>query len=177
MKKWLQTLSLPKMITVLCLLGLGVNGLVQVGLQRDMSQKAAQLRTQIAESQQLSGQMKDGLNGLPELRDTTAHMAQTLTTLQTTTAQMNQGLGQLESTVSGIDGTVQALGQSTKSTDVQVQAAEQTAADLQALLQQIGAVNGDVINNLNQMISNQQAINADLEDMNNKTKILPRLGG
>lgn len=177
MKSILLALSVPKIITVLCLLGLGVNGLVQVGLQRDMTQKAEQLRGQIAQTQQLSLQMKDGLSGLADLRDTSTHMAKTLTALQTSTSAMSQGLGTLEGTVSGIHGTVQALGTSVSKTDKQVQATAGTASQLLDILNGIQGVNDDVISHLNGMIADQQRINANLQEMNRKTQLLPQWGG
>lgn len=171
--KWLHRLTVPKVLTVLCLLGLGINGLIQVGLQRDMGKKAAQLNTQVAAAQSLSGKMKDSLTGLTELRDSTTHMSGTLHALAAATADMNGGLALLSTTVSGIAVSVQALSQSTQASQHEIQSAQQASSSLLALLQQMTDINNHLISGLNQMMTDQSGINADLESMNRKTQMLP----
>ncbi|WP_018131056.1 hypothetical protein [Effusibacillus pohliae] len=176
-KDWLQALSIPKLITVLCLLGLGVNGLVQMGVQRDIAVKSEKLRAQVVEAQQLSDSMKSGLNGLTELKDTTLHMAGTVKQLQSATHDMHLGLVTLDQTVAGINQSVQTIGQSTQQSVSQIQTTEATARALLDFLQKISLANGQVIANLNQMMQDQQRINQNLDEMNRKTAILPRWGG
>jgi methyl-accepting chemotaxis protein len=177
MKAFLLKLTIPNVFTVLCLLALGVNGLLQVGLQRDMAQKAEKLQANLQRTQQLSGEMKDGLHGLSELRDASAHMAGTLSELEQTTAAMSGGLEQLDSIVHGIDGTIGQLGTSTQASGEAVNSTDQHARDLLAILQKIHDVNGDVIQHLDRMIADQRGVNADLADLNAKTQVLPQTGG
>lgn len=176
MVKWFQVLSVPKVITVLCLLGLGANGLVQVGLQKDIAAKSEKLKAQIAETQQLSGNMKNGLNGLTELKESTVHMAGTLRELKTTTSDMDQGLATLDQIVSGINQSVQSIGHSTQQSVNQIQVTQEAARQLLVFLQNISQVNSEVIANLNQMIQDQTTINQNLEEMNRKTDLLPKWG-
>lgn len=170
--KWLTALSVPKVLTVLCLLGLGVNGLLQVALQRDMAQKAVQLNTQVASAQTLSGNMKDSLNGLNDLKSSTVHMQSTLQSLAGATSDMDQGLALLFTTVNGISGSIHTLGASTETSQKEIQSAKQTSSELLDLLQQMVHVNTDVMSNLNQMMVDQNGINQDLSAMNQKTQIL-----
>jgi DNA repair ATPase RecN len=173
----LQALSVPKVITVFCLLALGANGMVQVGIQHDMSVKASKLQASLQQSEQLSLQMKNGVSGLNNLRDTTTHMSATLQQLQSSTADMNQGLATLEQIVSGINSAVQNLNQSSKDSDGKISSTIQTSQQLSSLLQQLNQVNTDVVTNLSAIVHDQNGINANLEDMNRKTQLLPRLGG
>ncbi|MGB8954426.1 MAG: hypothetical protein WCC10_03580 [Tumebacillaceae bacterium] len=172
-----KALSVPKIITVLCLLALGVNGLVQAGLQRDMTRKAQQLSQQVATSQELSTQMKQGLNGLGDLQAASARMEETLRQLQAETSGMNGELATLDKTVSGIHSTVTALGSSTQATGETIAAVQKAAEELLGVLKQVGEVNGGMIANLNQMIGDQQAIIQQLAEMNRKTALLPQWGG
>lgn len=170
--KWLTSLSVPRVLTVLCLLGLGANGLLQVTLQRDMAHKAIQLHTQVAGAQTLSGQMKDSLNGLTALKASTQHMQGTLQSLASATGDMDQGLALLYTTVNGISSSIHTLGVSTETSRTQIEAAKQTSAQLLGLLQQMVDVNTDVTTHLNQMMADQNGINQNLESMNQKTQIL-----
>lgn len=174
---WLHAISVPKIITVLCLLALGINGMVQVGIQHDMSIKASKLRTNLQQSEQLSLQMKGGLSGLDNLRDTTKHMSTSIQQLQTSTGDMNQGLATLEQIVGGIDGAVKNLNSSTKDSNSKINTANLTSQQLAVLLQQLNQVNADVVTNLSSIVQDQNAINANLSDMNRKTQFLPGLGG
>lgn len=169
----MKALSVPKVIIVLCLLGLGANGLVQVGLQRDMAAKTSRLRTSIAATEQLSGKMKSGLAGLIPLQQSTEKMSATLSQLESATADMNQGLAQLAQTVSGIKGTVNSLGGSTGGSKTQVESATQSATVLLSILKSLMNVNSNMITNLNQMASDQNQVNANLESMNQKTQLIP----
>lgn len=175
--QWLHAMSVPKMITVLCLLGLGSNGLVQVGLQKDIAAKAQKLSTQITETQQLSGGMKNGLTGLNDLQQSTVHMESTLQELQTTTQDMDQGLSTLGRIVAGIDQSVTTIGQSTRQSVNQIDLTKDAASQLLGFLEKISQVNAQVISNLNQMIQDQKAVNQNLESMNHKTGMLPSWGG
>ncbi|HEU4963856.1 MAG TPA: hypothetical protein VFV52_08390 [Bacilli bacterium] len=184
MKRWtanllqkVPQLTVPKIITLLCLLALGLNGLVQVGIQHDMTEKAQELQMNVAKTQELSTQMKGGLHGLSDLQQSTAHMAGTLRQIHRETAGMSEELGELERTVSGIDSAVQQVGTSTKNTGATLTEAQRASADLLAVLRDIRNINGDVIANLQAMISAQKAINANLSEMNDKTAVLPQLGG
>lgn len=170
--KWLTALSVPKVLTVLCLLGLGANGLLQVGLQRDMAQKAIQLNTQVASAETLSGQMKDSLTGLSALKNSTGHMQLTLQSLAGATSDMDQGLALLFTTVNGISTSIHTLGISTEASQKQIVSAKQTSTELLDVLQQMVNVNTDVMAHLNQMMADQNGINQDLAAMNQKTQIL-----
>ncbi|MBL0385283.1 hypothetical protein JJB07_01375 [Tumebacillus sp. ITR2] len=172
-----KTLTIPKIFTVLCLLALGINGLLQVSLQHDMATKADKLKSQLQHTQQLSGEMKNGLHGLDDLRTASVHMAGTLDQLEQSTSQMSDGLGQLDGIVKGIDGTITQLGVSTQATGTAIDSTCQHANDLLTTLQKIREVNSDVIANLDGMIQNQQRINSDLAEMNAKTAVLPQTGG
>lgn len=171
--KIVKALSVPKIITVLCLLGLGVNGLVQVALQRDMAAKTTQLHASLAQTEKLSGQMKTGLAGLVPLQQSTEQMNSTLTALESATADMSQGLAQLSSTVSGIGDTIVNLGSSTSLSKTQVVGATQSARTLLSILKSLMSVNTNLISNLNQMANDQSAMNADLQSMNQKTQLIP----
>jgi chromosome segregation ATPase len=171
--KWIRALSVPSVLTVLCLLGLGVNGLIQVGLQKDMTKKATQLNKQVATAQNLSGQMKDSLTGLKDLKTSTQHMQGTLLTLASTTGDMDEGLALLYTTVNGISGSIHTLGQSTQTSKSEIESARQTSAQLLSLLQGMVSVNSTIINHLNQMMTDQNGINQDLQSLNQKTQILP----
>lgn len=177
MKNWILSLSVPKILAVLCLLGLGANGLAQVGLQKSIAAKAERLSTQVAQAQQLSGGMKDGLAGLNELKETTVHMEGTLQELQSATSDMDAGLGRLDQIVGGIDKSVQTIGNSTQQSVAQIQLSEKAAAQLLQFLQKISQINSNMISNLNTMMEDQKKVNSNLEDLNRKTNILPRLGG
>ncbi|BCJ86351.1 hypothetical protein [Effusibacillus dendaii] len=102
----LLSLSIPQKITLLCLLGLRANGLIQMGLQNRIVVNAGQLKTQVTEAQQLFSGMKDGLGGLTELKAVTVHMSGNVQELQSATADMDQGLQTLNQTVSGINQSV-----------------------------------------------------------------------
>lgn len=175
--KFLKIMSIPKLITVLSMIGLGVNGLVQVGLQKQMAAKAETLQLQIAQTEQLSGKMKDGLHGIEDLKKASAHMSGTLQSIEEATGDMNNGLATLDQTVSGINGSVKTIGSSTHDSAAVIQTAEQNSDALLAILQQIGQVNSQMIEQMNVMIQAQTAINNNLHQMNQKTAILPGSGG
>jgi ABC-type transporter Mla subunit MlaD len=168
-----KTVSPLKLLAVTALVALGVNGLVQVGLQRDMQAKTGELAQRTAQAVELSKQMNGGLVDLGQLKKTSEHMRQTLQQLQSATATMNQGLATLNTTVQGINGAVAQIGETTAASGSQVTAATNQAESLQSVLQQLMLINSDVISNLGQMIRDQQAINADLAEMNQKTRFIP----
>ncbi|GAX90291.1 hypothetical protein [Effusibacillus lacus] len=174
---WLKTLSVPKVITVLCVLGLGFNGMVQIGLQKGIQAKAQQLDAHVRESKELSGDMKDGLVELEILKETTLHMEGTLGQLKTYTGEMSEGLGRLDQTVKGIDQAVSTIGNTTQASGDKIGATEDTARQLLVILLQINDINGTIISDLQRMIESQRTINRNLEDMNRKTRFLPGWGG
>jgi septal ring factor EnvC (AmiA/AmiB activator) len=86
---------------------------------------------------------------------------------------MNQGLATLNTTVQGINQAVGDIGSSTAVSSQQIHAASQQAESLLSVLEQLAQINQDVVSNLSQMVRDQQAVNADLEQMNQKTRYLP----
>ncbi|ARU63300.1 hypothetical protein CBW65_21670 [Tumebacillus avium] len=176
---WQTTLSVPKAITVLCLLGLGVNGLLQVGIQRDIEQKALQLKGQVAQTHELSGEMKAGLQGLSELQTASARMEAKLGRVQAETAGMNEELAELDGSVRGIGEAVQKLGSSTGATAETLKTAHEAASELLAVLRGIEGTNSGMVTDLAVMLRAQEEINRNLREMNDKTLILPqwRSGG
>ncbi len=171
--QWFNLLSVPKMIGVLCLLGLGVNGLVQVGIQKDMAQKTAKLKAQVEQSQALSSDMKGSLNGLSDLQQSTSHMENTLSKLDSATSDMNTGLATLSTTVSGLDSAINQIAGMTSGSKAQIEKAIETAQTMVNALSDITNLNGHVIQNLSQMSSDESSINNNLKDMNRKLQIIP----
>jgi hypothetical protein len=171
-----RKLSVPQILAVLCLLALGLNGLVQVSLQRDMAEKATLLQQRVAETEAMSVQMKDGLGGLTELQQVSAHMAGTLQGIQAETGGMNQDLAELEQTVGGIGTAIEQISASTKSSGATITATKDAASGMLGVLRQVSTVNSGLIDHLNGMKQDQQRINNALAEMNRKTAILPSLG-
>ncbi|MCL6516257.1 hypothetical protein [Alicyclobacillus sp.] len=168
-----RAFSTPKVLVVVCLAGLGINGLLQVGLQHDMAARSAELQQQVARAQGQSGQMKSSVAGLPHLSATTAEMQNVLGQIEATTAHMDQGLMVLADTVAGIEKDAAALTGSTQASDAQIRQAAATAQALLAQVQDLQRMNADVVAQLRSMASDQVQINRDLEDMNAKTAFLP----
>ena len=109
----LKSIPWRKWIFVAGLVGLGINGLVQVTLQRDMRDKTTVLASQVRQAQSLSGKMTDSLSGLPVVEHQSENMASTLQQLSSQTADMDHGLAILQQTVQGIANAIQSLGGST----------------------------------------------------------------
>jgi hypothetical protein len=163
----------PRILIVAALCGLGVNGLVQVGLQRDMGSKTTLLSSQVQAAQAQSAQMKQSLSGLQQLQKSTKHMASTLSTLSSATSDMDNGLSILENAVVGISDSIAQLGGSTTMSGQQIQSAIQSASKLVGTLNQIQQLNGDVVSHLSQMVNDQAAINNNLSELNQKTAVIP----
>ncbi|GMA50046.1 hypothetical protein GCM10025857_14030 [Alicyclobacillus contaminans] len=155
------------------LVGLGANGMVQVGLQKDMRDKTDQLAAQVKQAQGLSGRMTSSLAGLPTVQQNSEDMAQTLNALAIQTAEMNQGLAQLQQTVQGIADAVQALAGSTTASGHSLGLALNAANGLSASLETAANSNRTVLQYLQQMEADQTAINQDLQSINAKTAWLP----
>jgi hypothetical protein len=162
-----------QLILTIALVGLGANGLCQVWLSNDMRAKTDQLSHQVQSSQALSQQMKDSLNGLDDVQQSTVQMAKTLDQLEVTTADMDLGLATLEQTVQGIAGTIESLGTGTSHSSVGLSKAIQSAEALLFTLDSVRSKNASAIGHLDQMVQEQSAINRDLHEMNQKTAILP----
>ncbi len=161
------------MVLTFALVGLGVNGLCQVWLSKDMRAKTGQLSSQVQSAQALSQQMKNSLNGLDDVQQSTVQMAATLDQLEATTADMDIGLATLERTVQGIAGTIESLGNGTSHSSDALSNAVKSAQALLSTLDTVRSKNASAIDHLNRMVQDQSAINRDLHEMNQKTAILP----
>lgn len=173
----LVKLTVPQVLTALCLLALGVNGLVQAGIQKGMAEKAERLQAQVVKTQELSVEMKEGLVRLPELQEASGRMEATLRQIAAETAGMDGQLAELDRTVAGIDGAVGEIGASTGATTGSLDSARQSSAELLAVLRVIEQVNAGLSADLNGMLTDQQAINRELAEMNRKTAAVPSLLG
>lgn len=171
--KTAHALSVPKIITVLCLVAMGVNGLTQLGLQRDMAVKTKKLQGQVAQAESLTVQMNAGLTGLKPLAATTEQMKGSLTQIQTLSSEMNQGLSALDNTVAHINTTVRGINGSVAESTKELATLRQISSQLGNVLGGLKSTNSDVVGHLNGMIADQQAINADLEQMNQKMAAIP----
>lgn len=162
-----------KWILVAGLVGLGANGLTQVWLQKDMGAKTATLATQVKQAQSLSSDMKNSLNGLSGVQESSTKMASTLQELDKTTGDMDSGLATLEHTVQGIASSIQSIGSSTAASGSALSDALNSAQMLLSTLDSVRDANTSAINHLNHMATYQAAINQDLHAMNQKTAVLP----
>jgi ABC-type transporter Mla subunit MlaD len=166
-------IAVPQVITVLCLMAMGVNALIQLGLQRDMAAKSQQLHATVAKAAALTGQTNNGLTGLKPLSQATQQMNDSLTQIQSLSAQMNQGLAALNTTVASIGSTVKNIDGSVGESTQELTTLHKVSSDLSGIMGNLKQTNGDVIGNLNGMIADEQAINQDLEQMDAKTKMVP----
>lgn len=172
-EKVVHALSVPKVITVLCLVAMGVNGLLQLSLQRDMATKTTVLKQRVAEAGQLTGQMNSGLTGLAPLAKTSGEMKLTLGQVEALTAVMNHSLGVLDQTVANINSTAKTIHGSVAASTNELATLHQSSQKLSATLANLKSTNTDVVNQLNAMIGDQQSINQNLAQMNAKTAALP----
>lgn len=171
--KILPSLTIPRIIAAGLAVALGVNGIVQLGLQRDMKTKAGQLKQQVTTAQRLSGQLNSGLSNLVSIQQSTLGMKQTLGQLESVTGDMDHGLQQLSSTVAGIDTSVKDISSSTGNAN---QSAQDIAANLKplvGLLISMQATNQGMEANLAAMANDEKAIDSDLAQMDKKTSLLP----
>lgn len=172
-EKVVRALSVPKVITVLCLVAMGVNGLLQLSLQRDMAAKTTMLKARVADAGQLTGQMNSGLAGLKPLATTSGQMKGTLSQVEALTAAMNQSLSALDRTVANINSTAKTIHGSVAESTTELATLHQSSQQLSQILSGLQSTNTDVVRQLNAMIADQQAINQNLAQMNAKTAILP----
>ncbi|QQE78288.1 hypothetical protein [Alicyclobacillus sp. SO9] len=169
----LPRLTIPKIITALVAIGLGVNGMIQLHLQKDMKTKTVELQQQVQSAKQLSGKMNHGLTGLSSIKASTLAMEGTLQNLGSVSDQMDTGLKQLSSTISGLNQSIQHISSSTGAANQSAQQIEQNLQPLVGLLSSMKTTNQGMENNLASMITDEQAINQDLAQMDKKTSILP----
>lgn len=155
------------------LLALGMNGMIDVGLQRDMAAKTVQLDTQVAAAKTLSGQLSQGLTGLSQLQQTTVQMQSDLLDVAQATSNMATGLQTLANTVAGIRSAVLQIGASTKVSSAELTTTWQAAESALANLRSIHSVNSQVVSTLSSMLSSEDAINQSLHQMNQKTALVP----
>ncbi|WAH36143.1 hypothetical protein [Alicyclobacillus dauci] len=155
------------------LLLLGINGLADVRLQKDMAGKSVKLAQQVAEAKSLSGQLQGGLTGLGDLQTTTQSMQSSLVRVQGAASNMASGLSTLATTVAGINQSVSQIGGGVGKSKTEVAAIEQSEERILATLEQLSQTNSDMVNHLGQMISDEQQIDSSLSQMNQKTALVP----
>lgn len=171
-KQWIP-LSIPKTLSVVLICLLGVNGLIQVHLQRDMATKSVQLNDQVHESKDLTKNMKAGLGGLNQLDKATTTLSSTLSQIEGTTSQMDSGITLLNTTVAGILHSIQAIGSTTNASSESLSQINESTGRLLAVLEAIHRINSQSISRLSSMVNDESAINTDIAQMNQKTAVLP----
>lgn len=171
-KQWIP-LSIPKTLSVVLICLLGVNGLIQVHLQRDMATKSVQLNDQVHESKDLTKNMKAGLGGLNQLDKATTTLSSTLSQIEGTTSQMDSGITLLNTTVAGILHSIQAIGSTTNASSESLSQINESTGRLLAVLEAIHRINSQSISSLSSMVNDESAINTDIAQMNQKTAVLP----
>jgi len=167
-KAWAWKLGLPA-----CFVALGINGFIDVGLQRDMAAKTAKLDVQVALAKQRASQLHNGLLGLAQLKQTTFNMQNNLVLVEQSTAAMADGLQMLSTTVAGINGSVTQIGRSTVTSSSQLLQTEKAAQNALSNLQTLNAVNHEVVDNVASMLTSEESINRNLQQMNQKTALVP----
>jgi|SRR5579875_1540619 len=170
--KW-SIVAFAKIFIPIGLVALGINGLVQVSLQHDMTVKSAKLNAQVGMAKTLSGQLHTGLSGLTTLKNTTEHMQTSLVQIQSSTANMASGLATLSVTVAGLETSIHNIRTGVQVSNGNIGSIDQTAKSVLSTLEQLASVNSDIVGNLHSMISDETAINHDLTQMNRKTSMIP----
>ncbi|KPV41978.1 hypothetical protein [Alicyclobacillus ferrooxydans] len=155
------------------LLLLGINGLVEVRLQKDMAAKTITLTKQVSQAKSLSGQLGEGLGGLTELQKTTESMQATLVQVQTASANMASGLASLSQTVTGINQSVSTIKTGVGQSQSDIQSISASELHILSTLGQLNQINGSVVNNLGVMLADEDSIRQDLVQMNQKTALIP----
>lgn len=171
-QQWIP-LSIPRTLSVVLICLLGVNGLIQVHLQRDMATKSVQLNDQVHESKDLTKNMKAGLGGLNQLDKATTTLSSTLSQIEGTTSQMDSGITLLNTTVAGILHSIQAIGSTTNASSESLSQINESTGRLLAVLEAIHRINSQSISRLSSMVNDESAINTDIAQMNQKTAALP----
>ncbi|GMA62542.1 hypothetical protein NZD89_22455 [Alicyclobacillus fastidiosus] len=169
----LSWMGMVKVAIPVLVIALGVNGLVDVRLQRDMAAKTTKLTQQVREAKALSAQLHGGLRGLPTLKSETVEMQSSLVSVQGAAANMAAGLSTLATTVAGIHQTVTAIHTGVQASNQQINAIQTSETHILATLQQLSAVNNQIVEQLGSMVSDEQQIDANLTQMNEKTAVLP----
>lgn len=169
----LNVVGIAKICIPALLLALGINGLIDVRLQRDMAAKSIQLTNQVHQAKTLSGELHTSVSGLGDLESTTKDMQSSLIGVQSAAYQMASGLSTLAGTVAGINQAVNTIHGSVGDSETHIAAIQREEQSILATMQQLNTVNGSVVQNLGGMISYEGQINQDLQQMNQKTAIIP----
>lgn len=169
----LALLAVAKVVIPVGLLLLGVNGLVDVQLQKDMNHKSTQLQRNVSEAKSLSGQLGQGLTGLGPLQQTTEHMQASLQNIEQSSLAMATGLATLAQTVSGINQSVLTTHSGVAQSQSAIQSISQSEMHILSTLQNLNQVNSDVVSNLGVMLSDEESMRQDLAQMNQKTALVP----
>lgn len=165
--------GVAKIFVPVGLLALGINGLTDVGLQRDMAKKSILLHQEVTQAQSLSAQLPQGVAGLSQLQSITGNMQNSINQVQSTTSLMAEGLVSLAKEVTGINQAIATISGSVNISKNDVAEINQTEAQVLQTLQQLKSTNGDVVNHLGSMVSDEQSINQNLANINSKTRMIP----
>lgn len=166
-------MGMMKVAIPVLVIALGVNGLIDVRLQRDMAAKTTTLTQQVQEAKALSAQLHGGLQGLTTVQSETVQMQSSLVTVEGAAANMASGLSTLATTVAGIHQTVTDIHAGVQASKQQIDAIQTSETHILSTLQQLSAVNNQIVEHLGSMVSDEQQIDANLAQMNQKTALLP----
>lgn len=169
----LTLFTLAKFIIPVGLLALGVNGVIDVRLQQDMAKKTVALQSNVSQAKSLSGQLGQGLQGLPELEQTTKNMQSTLGQIQQSSLAMATGLATLTQTVGGINQSVVTTRSGVSKSNTAIDSISQSELHILQTLQTLNQVNADVVGQLGTMLADEDSIRQDLVQMNQKTALVP----
>jgi|GEM_PF-4367240 len=161
----------------LCLVVLAWSTYRQLSLQRHILQTSELLRTKVGEAAQVSEETNLQLGKVAELDRATLELAGKLQRVGQINASLRTELTGLEGTVEGLYNSVATLDeQAGESRDLLGEIIRQSDL-LQTTLRRSQQTSGQVAAHVSRLVSLQEAVNADLSEMNVKTRPLERLGG
>lgn len=166
----------PLLITVLLAVNAG-NTWLQVYMQKDVVSLSRELEKQLTLSAEKSVQMNTQLDAIAELKKKSLALSKKVEHVESNTAGLDKELKELDRIVAAISERVNAIGENAGATYQELKRMEESILSSIQILHSLETSNKQVVQILTRMKSLQAEINANLRQMNEKTKYLPETAG
>jgi septal ring factor EnvC (AmiA/AmiB activator) len=160
-----------------CLVALAVSSYQQLQIQRRILVTSRLLETKLAESKAISASMNDQLVNVAQLDDATRQLNEKLKRVVTTNRAIRDELTGMESTVNGIRQAVGKLDQQAVASHQLLAEVARQSTLLSETLARSYATGAEVSGRISLMVELQEAVNADMAEMDRKTRPLERFTG
>jgi methyl-accepting chemotaxis protein len=160
-----------------CLVALAVSSYQQLQIQRRILVTSRLLETKLAESKAISASMNDQLVNVAQLDDATRQLNEKLKRVVNTNRAIRDELTGMESTVNGISQAVGKLDQQAAASHLLLAEVARQSTLLGETLGRSYTTGSEVSRSLSHMVELQEAVNADMAEMDRKTQPLDRFTG